>query len=236
MLELQADLPEEGIALARLAFASGPATVAPIHVHRGELEQAARYIERLGELEDSADIQERAQFAMGKARVLLGQGQTAEALRLAEKAWAAQSVIGISSESVKEAFVVAVEAALELGEADRVNELIASVDALLPGRSPQFLQAHAARFRASLAGARGEAEETERLFKRASGRFRELSVPFYLAVTELEHAEWLLREQRTDDAAPLLAEASEIFERLGARPWVERAATLSGHETASLAP
>jgi class 3 adenylate cyclase/tetratricopeptide (TPR) repeat protein len=236
VLELHADLPEEGIALARLAFASGPGTVAPIHVHRGELELAARYIERLGELEDSADIQERSQFAMGKARVVLSQGQPAEALRLAEKTWAAQSVIGISSESVKEAFVVAVEAALELGNVERVEELIASVDALPPGRSPQFLQAQAARFRASLAGARGEAEEAERLYKQASARFRELSIPFHLAVTQLEHAEWLLHEQRAHDAAALLTEAREIFERLGARPWLERVSALSGHEAASLAP
>ena len=38
----------------------------------------------------------------------------------------------------------------------------------------------------------------------------------------LEHAEWLTANGRTDDAAPLFAEARETFERLGANPWVER--------------
>jgi tetratricopeptide (TPR) repeat protein len=236
VLELQAGLPEEGITLARLAFASGPATVAPIHVHRGELDVAAGFIERLGELETSADIQERAQFAMGKARVFLARGNAAEALRLAETAWDAQSVIGVSSESVKEAFVVAVEAALELGDVARAAELIAAVDALPPGRSPQFLQAHAARFRAVLAGRNGEGEEAERLFKRAAARFRELSIPFYLGVTRLEHAEWLHTDLRVEDAAPLLEEARTIFARLGARPWLDRVSALSGREVASLAP
>ncbi len=236
VLEQQASLPEEGITLARLAYASGPVTVVPIHVHRGELETAAGFVTRLGELEHSADVQERTQFGLGKARVLLGKGNAAEALRIASDVWATQTIVGVSSESVKEAFVVAVEAALELGNIARVEELIASVDALPPGRSPQFLQAHAARFRAALAGARGEETEAERLFKRAAGRFRELSIPFYLAVTQLEHGEWLAGEGRGDEAHPLLTEAEEIFERLGARPWLERLSALSDGEVASLAP
>ena len=48
-------------------------------------------------------------------------------------------------------------------------------------------------------------------------------MPFYLAVSELEHAEWLAEQGRAEEAEPLLAEAREIFERLGATPWLERA-------------
>jgi len=42
-------------------------------------------------------------------------------------------------------------------------------------------------------------------------------------VTELEHAEWLRDQGRADEAEPLLTEAREIFERLEAGPWLERA-------------
>jgi hypothetical protein len=59
-------------------------------------------------------------------------------------------------------------------------------------------------------------------FKSAAGGFREYGFPFWLAVTELEHGEWLTANGRSDEAAPLLAEAREIFERLGAAPWIER--------------
>ena len=48
-------------------------------------------------------------------------------------------------------------------------------------------------------------------------------MPFYLAVTQLEHAEWLAAQGASDEAEPLLAEAREIFERLEAAPWLERA-------------
>ena len=52
-------------------------------------------------------------------------------------------------------------------------------------------------------------------FEAAAAIFRELSLPFWLAVTLLEHGE-LTGDQSS------LAEAREIFERLEARPWLER--------------
>ena len=59
-------------------------------------------------------------------------------------------------------------------------------------------------------------------FKTAAGGFREYNFPFWLAVTELEHGEWLAEHGRGAEAGPLLAEAREIFERLEAMPWIER--------------
>ena len=46
---------------------------------------------------------------------------------------------------------------------------------------------------------------------------------FWHAVTQVEHAEWLVAQDRASEAGPLLAEAQETFERLEARPWLERA-------------
>ena len=71
-------------------------------------------------------------------------------------------------------------------------------------------------------------------FESATVRFRTLEMPFWLAVTELEHAERLLELGRTADAEPLLAEAREIFARLEARPWLERATALSPEKPAEI--
>ena len=76
--------------------------------------------------------------------------------------------------------------------------------------------------RARLAAATGHTGDAERLFKGAGGLFHELGVPFYLAATRLEHAEWLVSDGRGEDAEPRLTEASEVFRRLGAKPWLER--------------
>ena len=60
--------------------------------------------------------------------------------------------------------------------------------------------------------------------------FRELELPFYLAVTLLEHGELLADQGQASEAEPLLAEATEIFERLGATPWLERARRLASSD------
>ncbi|HJU03490.1 MAG TPA: hypothetical protein VJ966_20045, partial [Actinomycetes bacterium] len=102
------------------------------------------------------------------------------------------------------------------------------VERLRPGQRPPFLDAQASRFRANLAAARGRPDQVEGGYKAAAGLLRELSMPFWLGVVLLEHAEWLATQDRPGDAAPLLEEAGAIFERLGARPWSERVARVAG--------
>jgi hypothetical protein len=51
---------------------------------------------------------------------------------------------------------------------------------------------------------------------------RQIGEPYWLATALLEHAEWLTASDRPDEAAPLLAEAHVVFERLRATPRLER--------------
>jgi len=82
------------------------------------------------------------------------------------------------------------------------------------------------RFRAGLAERRGDLSAGEEGLKEAAGLFRELAVPFWTAVSELELAESLAEWGRGEEAGPLLDEAREIFGRLKATPWGERAGKL----------
>jgi len=66
---------------------------------------------------------------------------------------------------------------------------------------------------------RGDRELAADGLESAAALFRELGVPFWLGVTLLEHGELLAA---SGEAEPLLTEAEELFERLGARPWLER--------------
>ena len=68
----------------------------------------------------------------------------------------------------------------------------------------------------------GRPEEAERRLRSASGAFREIGIPFWVAVTELELGEWLGGRERTTEAEELLGAARSTFERLGARPWLDR--------------
>jgi hypothetical protein len=87
-----------------------------------------------------------------------------------------------------------------------------------------------ARLRARLSASQADAEdgEIDAGFVMAVEGFRAIGTPFYLARGLLEHGEWLESRDRAVDASLLLAEASEIFDRLRAAPWLDRAARLSG--------
>ncbi len=85
-----------------------------------------------------------------------------------------------------------------------------------------------ARFRAKLAGVSGEQD-----FSSAIAVFRERSAPFWLAVTLLEQAELLVSLGRAAEAGPGLSEVRQIFERLEARPWLDRVSAIRTAETIS---
>ena len=56
----------------------------------------------------------------------------------------------------------------------------------------------------------------------AISSLRALGEPHWLATGLLEQAEWLVDQGRSDEAAPLLGEARETFERLRATPSLAR--------------
>ncbi|HEU4978385.1 MAG TPA: AAA family ATPase [Solirubrobacteraceae bacterium] len=222
VLAREEGLPAEDWAQARIAFATLLPSVVAVRLNRGELDAARRSAALFTQLESSADLQEQAQGNFAEAALLLAGGEAAEALPRAEAALATRGGLGIAFEAVKEAFGVAVEAALELRDLAKVEELLGLVERLAPGDCPQFLRAQAVRFRARLAAAQGE-EAAGELFAAAVGLFGALEPPFPLAVVRLEHAEWLEACGRGADAEPLRADSCAAFERLRAAPWLERA-------------
>jgi tetratricopeptide (TPR) repeat protein len=224
VLAMRDELPHEDWTQARLAYGTVVRSAVPVCVHRGRLEEARRMLDAVAEFEQSADVQERVYYGVARCQLLLTEGDHSEALRVAESVYAEQEVLSLAADPIKEAFVLAVQAAVELGRFDKADELLSTVERLAPGLRPQFVNAQVDRFRAQLAARTGNVEEAERLFKRAGGLFHELAIPFYLAVTRLENAEWLVGQERAEEAQPLLLEAREIFERLEAAPWLERLA------------
>jgi tetratricopeptide (TPR) repeat protein len=189
--------------------------VLEVLVHRGRIEEAVELRSRFRRLEGSMDLQDRAILAASSAALLFAEGRHSEALDTGLEAAGIAPDLGPGQQGVKQGFVWAVEAAIALGERERADELLAAVEGLAPGLRPPLLEAHAHRFRARLNGDEGG-------FKTAAARFRELEIPFWLAVTELDHGEWLVGQARPEEAEPLFAEAREIFERLEATPWLER--------------
>jgi hypothetical protein len=216
-----AELPIDEWEQTRVAFGVGPFIRATIGAHRGTIEETKSILDRFKVMEASSDVQERSSYQCARARFSFAQGDIREALELAEHAFAAHAELGFGAEQVKEALVVAGEAAYALGDNTKLEELVATVTALPPGRTTRFLRAQTSRFQALLAGS-DDMVAAERAFGAAAALFREIGMPFYLAVVRLEHAELLVASDRADECGPLLIEARETFERLRATPWLER--------------
>jgi class 3 adenylate cyclase/tetratricopeptide (TPR) repeat protein len=180
-----------------------------IHIQRGQLDGARRVFSMFSRLEQSTDVQERSMYFATRACLHRIEGRQQEALADGEETIETARTLGLPFQGVKQAIVVAVEAAFALGDRTKIEELLTSIESAPLSSRPPYLDAQAKRFRARLDGDPSG-------YEAAAAIFRELGIPFWLAVTLLEHGEL------TGDESSL-AEAREIFERLEATPWLERA-------------
>ena len=188
------------------------------HCHRGELDEARRIFGMFSWLEDSKDVQDRGSWLAATAALRRAEGRLEEAVAAGAGTIAIAPTMGPSFQGVKAGVVDALEAALALGDIAKAEELLGFVEELPPGQRPPFLEANAIRIRARMAGdAAGLAD--------AAVRFRILSMPFWLAVTQVEQAEAL---GAGGAAEALLGGARATFELLGAAPWLERAGATAG--------
>jgi tetratricopeptide (TPR) repeat protein len=204
---------------ARLLYA------VPIYVHQGKLDLARELLETSSNMKDSEELQTRSAYAWAEALLLLAEGDEEQALAAAARAVQAKQELGVGQ--VKLGIVAELEAAM-LVDTAKAEGLVSSLERLRPGETSPFLLAQTARFRAKLSSADEDAG-----FSAAVAAFRELSMPFWLAVTLLEQGEWLAARARASEAAPLFAEAQEIFDHLHARPWQARLAEVANLESIS---
>jgi predicted ATPase/DNA-binding SARP family transcriptional activator len=200
-----------------------------LHVQRGDIDGARRALEAHGHLAGADEVQARASYAVAEAVVLRAEGRPREALAAAVRALTARDAFGPRHPIAKLAFVEAVEAAFALDDLAEAADMLGEFEAMPPLDRAPFVEAHCARFAARLAARRGEVDAVEPALIRAIALFRELSMPFYVAIALLEHGEWLGAQARLDEAEPLLTEARETFERLSAIPWLERARRFQPH-------
>jgi class 3 adenylate cyclase len=187
---------------------------------RGDVAAARARIDQAAPLRESEDPQFRVGYAYAEAHVLRAEGRLREAFAAADSGLAHGTDLGVTFLSVKLCLVEALEAAYALGDTEKAEELVRTIEQLRPGERPPLLEAHAHRFRSKLSGDVAG-------YRAAEALFRELETPFWLAVTLLEHGEATGSEAR-------LAEAREIFEQLGATPWLERVGEPQAEEEAEV--
>jgi len=196
--------------------------VVHLYCERGEPEVARELLERFAAVGESDSDEAAAGYRVYEARTLRAEGRLREALATADAALAIRGTVGMTSWGTKGAIAEALEASLALGDMEKTRELLGILDALRPGELTPIFRAIRARFRGRLAAAAGDSAAGAH-FQEAERVYEGLGTPFHLAVTQLEHAEWLDAQGEAGDAAALQSAAREVFDRLGAMPWLERA-------------
>ena len=223
-LEVAGQVPDpREVPEAKVGYATAAWPSVLIHGQRGELDVAERVADVAFELGTPGDVQATVFAAAVRSIVRLAQGRYQDALEAGRAAIATAPSIGLQHAAIREGFVAAASAAIALGEAAQVEELLSWLSLSPPGHVPPYMKAHLTRFRGLAAATFGPDQKVEPALTSAAGAFRDLRIPFWVAVTQLELGEWLAGQGRTEEAEPPLAEARATFERLRARPWLERA-------------
>ncbi len=193
----------------------------PIYVARGRLDDARRTFEHAPS-EVRAEAQERASIEIGRAALARGERRWEEALEASAEVYSSRSSLGAHHPLFKQALAGALEAAVATGDVGCVREVFERIRGLSPAQRGPFVEGQLARYDAHAAAAALDEGTAEQRFGMAAALLREVAARFWLAVVLLEHAEWRSSVGRVDEAEPLLGEARQIFEGLGAALWLER--------------
>jgi tetratricopeptide (TPR) repeat protein len=192
-----------------------------VYFHTGRLDRLSWLFE-LVPAEPSAEIQDIAAHALARPILARADGRLGDALAKADDVFGKIGDLGVEHPFMRLAFADVLETAWALGDLESIERRLDWFRQLRPADRLPSWSAHALRAEALLATGARDLESADSKFKQAAALLREISARFWLACVLLEHGEWLTEAGRADDAEPLLAEAREIFERLGAAPWLER--------------
>lgn len=237
ILSLAGRLEEAHLLGTGLLKAGGDERPGAAHIHyrlaylealRGDVDTGRDHLAGCQAWAASDDVQDRACYATVEAAISHAGGGSPQALETARCAidGALSGGLAISHESLRIAFPVAIEAAIDGGKLDEADQLVALLASRPRGEVPPFLRAQVTRAMGLIASVRGEDEAAEESFVVAESAFSDLDYPYWMARTQLDRAEWLALHQRLDESAKLADEASTTFETMGVLPMLARARAL----------
>jgi DNA-binding CsgD family transcriptional regulator len=222
-------LAEEAVSLAALTGSESMrgtvlAQRALVHAHRGEAAEALRdCVEATALAERLVNVWVEVWVAASQALLALARGNPRAAWEACQRPTEALERQGIA-EPVPAFFLPdALESLIALGELDRAGPLLDAFEARGRELDRAWALATAGRCRGLLLAARGDLAGADAALERAVVEHQRLDMPFELARTLLIRGVVERRARRRARARRSFEEALEIFERVGAALWTERA-------------
>ena len=197
------------------------AYLARIEIDRGAPDRARVHLDRLPGDTETTDVQVRI-MALWRRRL------TAELEGRFDDANGAILEILIDSPDLMPAPVTA-EAIRDAAtyatltrDHDGAKRIAARVDGLPATIHVRSVDSQLHRLRANAGAAAGDEQAAADGYSVALANARSLDYAFWLAPVLHDYGAWLVSTGRPDEAAPLLTEARELFERMGATTWIQR--------------
>jgi class 3 adenylate cyclase/tetratricopeptide (TPR) repeat protein len=195
--------------------------LARIHIDRRADEDARTVLARMPTETDTTDVQRRGIALWRRQLEAELDGRIGDAT-----AAVARSVIDSAdlfpASTIAEKVRDAATYATLTGDHTAALDLAEKVEALTTPTHGRTVQSQIHRLRANAAGAAGDSDAAADAYAVALANARNLGYPFWLAPVLADYGAWLCSVGRAEDAAPLLAEARELFERMGAEVWLRR--------------
>ncbi len=188
-----------------------------VQAFRGNADAARAHLLICRRWADSDDVQEQAFWAVAEAAVLLAEGESRQALAMAQRAMnhAVTAGLDIAHEAVRLGFPIAIDAAIDAGDLEEAGRLTGWLGGLPRGEVPPFLRAQVMRGEGLLAIAMADEEASEERLVMAEEAFGRLGYLYWVARTQLDRAKWLTGMARPDEAAALASTADEALAGMG---------------------
>jgi tetratricopeptide (TPR) repeat protein len=194
---------------------------------RGDLAGARRALDGMHVWRNSEDQELSDAYVLARGLVALAEGDE-EAAQPDLQRLAREGAISYGNgENFRSAWPAAMDATLTIGRLDAADELLDLLERIPPGIIAPYLRAQLSRGRARVAAARGRHEVVEQHFRDAVGTFNALGYPYWLAVVQVDFAQWLGGQGRAAEAGELLEQAVAVLMPLRAEPALRRAQDLS---------
>jgi class 3 adenylate cyclase/tetratricopeptide (TPR) repeat protein len=196
--------------------------LAQADLDRGNREQAHRWL-ALGDadLGETEDFQQLSLATLKRTLIAIDEGRLADALALS-----ASNIRLLLDQGFGTGAAVALETcvtlASDLGRPDELRPVVAEFDTLPQARRIRAIDARIARAEAVVAAAAGDDEAADAAFARSLAAARSDGRAPVVAQVLADYGRWLAASGRPDEATELLAEARTLFERMGARVWLDR--------------
>lgn len=196
-----------------------------VQAHLGHLDDAVSAADgalALAQAGGDRQYEVRAQAVLGF--VELSRGDPVAALEHLTPAGSELRLADVGELSIAHVAQNEIEALVAVGRLDEADEAIAFVEEKGRPTRRSWHEAVAARGRALVASARGDAVAAREHLERALAAHERLPQPFELGRTLLAQGTIERRAKRRADARAALTQALELFDQLGAPLWAEKAA------------